>query len=255
MRYEILGRLRVVDDEGSTSLTARKMETLLAVLLGRADQVVTTDQLIAEIWGDRPPQRVNAALHVYISQLRKFLDRPGRSASPIVTRQQGYLLHLGEDTLDVNDFQRLVNRGREAAQRGRHEEAVAHFEGALSLWRGRALNDVQDGPILYWYVTWLEEARLECVEMLNDAYLVLSRHREVVGRLYVLTGEHPLRESFYRQLMLALFRSERQADALKVYQHARERLNAELGLEPCRPLRELQGAILRGDELLKHTVA
>lgn len=250
MRYEILGRLCVVDGETTTFLRAHKLEILLATLIARADQVVTIEQLISETWEEQPPQRVNGALHVYISQLRKFLDRDGRVGSPIVTRPLGYVLELGDDQVDVQDFQNLLARGRSCAQLGNHEEAIGYFESALALWRGPALTDVRDGPILSWYVTWLEETRLECVELLTDSYLMLERHREVVSRLYALTAEHPLRETFYRQLMLALYRSERQADALKIYQSARSRLNEELGVEPCRPLRDLQRAILRGDDLL-----
>jgi DNA-binding SARP family transcriptional activator len=251
LRYELLGRLRVVDGETATHVTARKLEILLATLVGRAGQVVTTDQLITEIWGSQPPQRVNAALHVYVSQLRKFLDRGHRPGSPIVTRPLGYLLHLGEDHLDVDDFQRLLARGRSCAQLRNYQEAIGHFETALGLWRGEALTDVRDGPIISWYVTWLQETRLECAELLNESYLMLGRHREVVSRLYVLTAEQPLREAFYRQLMLALYRSERQADALKVYERARARLDDELGVEPCRSLRELQRAILLGDDLME----
>lgn len=251
VRYELLGRLRVVDGGTATHVTARKLEILLATLAGRAGQVVTTDQLITEIWGTQPPQRVNAALHVYISQLRKFLDRAGRAGSPIVTRPLGYLLQLGEDERDVDEFQRLLARGRACAQLHNHREAIGHFEAALGLWRGEALTDVREGPIISWYVTWLEETRLECAELLIESYLMLGRHREVVSRLYVLTAEQPLREAFYRQLMLALYRSERQADALKVYQRARSRLDEELGVEPCRSLRELHRAILLGEDLLE----
>src|SRR6185503_18952705 len=118
------------------------------------------------------------------------------------------------------------------------------------LWRGPALGDLRAGPIVEGFVTWLAEARLECLEMLADSHLELGRHRELVGRLYSLTAEHPLREAFYRQLMLALYRSERQADALKVYQMARKTLNEELGLEPCRSVQDLQRAILTADDQL-----
>src|SRR4051794_14412309 len=103
MRYEILGPLRVVDDAGVSFISARKMETLLAVLLARCGTGVTTGQLITEIWGEQAPRRANAALHVYISQLRKFLHRPGRAGSPIVTRPHGYLLRQGGDELDAQD--------------------------------------------------------------------------------------------------------------------------------------------------------
>lgn len=250
MRYEILGPLRVVDENGSSFISARKIEILLAVLLIRADRVVTTDQLIAEIWGEEVPRRATACLHVYISQLRKFLYRPGRQGSPIVTRLPGYLLRMGSDEFDLRSFQQLVSTGRTLFRQGRHAEASERFERALGLWRGPAFNDLGVGPTVAGCATWLAESRVECIEMLTDAQLELGLHRELVGRLYSLTAEYPLREAFYRQLMLALYRSERQADALGVYQLARKTLNDELGLEPCLALKDLQRAILTADARL-----
>jgi DNA-binding SARP family transcriptional activator len=250
VRYEILGPLRVSDGNDSASISARKIEILLAVLLIRSDQVVATSQLITEVWGESAPRRATAALHVYISQLRKFLRRPSRRGSPIVTRPPGYLLRLGPDELDLHLFNQLVHQGRARAMAQRHMEASACLEAALSLWRGPALDDLRDGPIINGFATWLEEERLECIEMLVDSDLALGRHRQLVGRLYALIAEHPLREALYRQLMLALYRSERRADALKVYQTARETLKDELGLEPSRALRRLQQAILTADDQL-----
>lgn len=247
MRYEILGPLRVVDDNGSSSISARKIEILLAVLLIRADRVVTTDELIAEIWGEQVPRRATACLQVYISQLRKFLSRPGRPGSPIVTRLPGYLLRMGSDESDLHSFQHLASTGRTFLRQGRHAEASECFKRALGLWRGSALSDFSGGPIIVGYATWLAESRVECIEMLTDSQLELGLHRELVGRLYSLTAEYPLREAFYRRLMLALYRSECQADALEVYQLARKTLDDELGLEPCLALRDLQRAILRAD--------
>jgi SARP family transcriptional regulator, regulator of embCAB operon len=247
MRYELLGSVRVVHSDGVTILSARKMEILLAVLLARADQVVTTGQLFTELWGEQAPRRANASLHVYVSQLRKFLSRPGRTDSPIVTHPPGYLLRIGVDDIDALHFQREVTRGRALLAVGDHEAAIPVFEAALALWRGPALDDLRDGPIVNGYVTWLEESRVDCLEMLVEAYLKCGRHREVIGRLQTLIAEHPLREAFYRYLMLALYHSERRAEALQLYQVARQRLNDELGLEPCRSLRELQQDILVGD--------
>jgi SARP family transcriptional regulator, regulator of embCAB operon len=250
LRYELLGPLRVVDAGAVSFVGPRKVEVLLALLLARADQVVSTDQLINEIWGDRPPRRANATIHVYVSQLRKFLSGAGCTFDPIVTRPPGYMLRTGSDSLDVHDFQRLVNQGRSAARTRQHEEAVTHFEAALALWRGPVLGDLRDGPAVNAFATWVEEVRLECLELLVEASLELGRHREIVGRLYTLTTEHPLREAFCRQLMLALYRSERQADALSVYQKVRQKLHGELGLEPCRALREVHHAILVADPQL-----
>ena len=248
MAYQVLGALRVVDDNGSATIGAYKVKTLLGVLLVRANQVVSTDQLLAELWGDTPPRRAVAGLHVYISQLRKFLadhvDRP----DPLVTRAPGYLLQVGSEELDLLVFRRLVQRGRSSMRAGRHEEASAAFSSALDLWRGPTLGDLRDGEIIGRFVAWLEELRLECIEMLVECDFVLGRHRELVGFLYDLVSEHPLHEAFYRQLMLALYRCERRADALRVYKSARETLTAELGLEPCRALRDLHHAILLDDD-------
>ncbi|MGC0367619.1 DNA-binding SARP family transcriptional activator [Rhodococcus sp. 27YEA15] len=262
MRYQILGGLNVVSDdsrgndeqsgeqvtEDVSSLGARKVQTVLAALLIRSNQVVSSDQLLRELWGDSPPRRATAGLHVYISQLRKYLTtvQPGRS--PLITRAPGYLIELGNDDLDLLVFRRLVREGRTRMRAGRHEEASASFWSALELIRGPILSDLDEGEIVGRFGTWAEEARRECVELLVECDFILGRHRELIGFLYDLVYEQPLREVFYHQLMLALYRSDRRADALRVYTTARETLTRELGLEPCRALRELHQAILVGDE-------
>jgi DNA-binding SARP family transcriptional activator len=247
VRYKILGPLRLVHDDGQLYISARKIEILLAALLIRSEKVVTVHELFTEIWGQQLPRRSTAALYVYVSQLRKLLSRLGGSHSAIVTKSPGYLLHLNGDELDLHVFQRRVQQARAYAAAERHGDAVAAFEGALDLWEGPALGDLRDGPVISGFATWLEEARLECTEAMIESYLASGRHRQVVGRLYDLTAAQPLREAFYRQLMIALYRSERQADALKVYHTARSWLNDELGLEPGRALRNLQRAMLSGD--------
>ncbi|MFK4106599.1 BTAD domain-containing putative transcriptional regulator [Streptomyces sp. NPDC019531] len=244
MRYEILGALRVVDDCGSRFISARKTGTLLAVLLIRANQVVPREQLITELWGDSPPRRVDAALHVYVSQLRKFLIRPGRPDSPIDTRAPGYLLRTGLDELDLDQFQRLVGDGRTHARAGRHQAVAASLEAALSLWRGPVLEGLRDGPVVSHFIAWLDELRLECWELLVSSYLALGRHHQLVSTLRALIIEHPLHEVFHCQLMLALYGCGRRAEALGVYSAVRKTLRAELGLEPSRPLQVLQQSIL-----------
>lgn len=246
MIYETLGPLRVVDGDRTSFISARKIETVLAVLVIRSDHIVPFDQLVSEIWADRPPSRATAAVHVYVSQLRKFLHRPGRK-NPIVTRAPGYMLQKGSDQIDHHRFGQLVDQARAQVRKAHHEAALASFEEALGLWRGPVLEDLRSSLTIDSFVTWLMESRLECLEMLADCQLELGRHREIVGQLYSLISEHPFREAFYRQLMLALYRSERQADALRVYQAARQTLHDELGLEPCRALRHLQQAILADD--------
>ncbi|MFF7634694.1 BTAD domain-containing putative transcriptional regulator [Kitasatospora sp. NPDC008050] len=248
MKYQLLGSLRVIDGNSTTFLSAQKVETLLAALLVRSDHVVTTDQLMNELWGEQLPRRASAGLHVYISELRKFLNRPGRADSPIVTRSSGYMLRLRNDELDHQAFLDLTELGRRHLREQNHEEAVDCFERGLALWRGPVLGDLGDGPILRSFATWLTEVRLDCAEMYVDARLQLGRHRELVGYLFSLIAESPLRETFYRQLMVALYRSERRAEALKVYQSARSTLIDELGLEPCSALQELHRAVLAADD-------
>jgi SARP family transcriptional regulator, regulator of embCAB operon len=253
MRYELLGPFRVIDDDEEFAVSARKLETVLASLVIRADDVVTPAQLATELWGDDPPRRAAAALHVYISESRKFLHRTHRSHSPIITHLSGYLLRKGPDEIDFHNFLQLMNEGRASARSGHYEEATARLELALAQWHGETVADLRYGPITKGFAAWMNESRIDCFELLADAQLRLGRHREVVGRLYSLTAEYPLRETFYRQLMLALYRSERQADALDVYRTARATLQDALGLEPCQPLRNLQRAILTDDRMLEFT--
>ncbi|MUN39466.1 activator protein [Actinomadura sp. NEAU-AAG5] len=250
MRYEVLGSLSVTDGGKSLAVTAPKMEVVLAALLIRADQVVSVDQLVTEMWGGSRPRRATAALYVYVSQLRKLLTGRTGTAGPIVTRTPGYVLRTGSDELDLHEFQRLVREGRQHMRRDEYELASRAFESALGLWRGPALSELREGPIINGFAIWLDEVRLECHEMLVETNLRLGRHREMVSLLHELIQDHPLHEAFYRQLMLALYRSERRADALAVYQSARAALNKELGLEPGRHLREMQRSVLAAADVL-----
>ena len=250
LRYEILGPLRVTGPGSGSFIRAHKMQILLAVLLVRSGQVVPMHYLTDEIWGENAPRRSTAAVHVYISQLRKFLGQYGEGSSPIVTRPPGYLLNIDDGELDLRDFEKLVGLGRQQARAGQHEEAAASYAAALQLWRGPALGGLRDSRVVNAFAAWLDESRLECTEMMVESGLALGRHRSLISLLYSLVAQQPLHESFYRQLMLALYRSERQADALKVYQLARTTLRNDLGLEPCRSLRDLHVAILSGDRRL-----
>jgi SARP family transcriptional regulator, regulator of embCAB operon len=251
LRYEILRPLRVVDENGARSITAPKVELLLAVLLSRADQLVTTSTIMAELWPEQPPRRAAAGLHVYVSQLRKFLHRPDRARSPIVTHKAGYLLTLDSDELDAEIFLRLARLGREHAQAGRLVQAEDCLERALGLWRGPLFGDLKRGQRLSAYAVWLTQEKLDWVELLIDVRLALGAHRAVISELYALIEEYPLRESFYRQLMLALYRSERQAEALRVYQTAWRVLDSELGVAPCRSLQRIHSDILNAHDCLE----
>jgi DNA-binding SARP family transcriptional activator len=246
LRYEILGPLRVIDGGHSRSLSAKKVEIVLAALLIRSDVVVAASELMTELWGESLPRRAVAGVHVYISELRKFLRGPAGPESSVVTEAPGYMLRMGSDELDSHEFLRLMEMGRGYARSLRDEEAAKCFEEALALWRGPILANLGNGPILNGFMTWLEEQRLEAMKTLVDAKLRLGYHHEVIGWLYSIVSEYPLHEKFYCQLMLALHRSDRQADALEVYQSVRRLLRDELGLEPCQALQDAQRAILAG---------
>ncbi|WP_367127390.1 BTAD domain-containing putative transcriptional regulator [Saccharothrix sp. HUAS TT1] len=244
MRYEILGELRVVCAEGVIAPRARKIEALLAILLARANQVVSTDQLVVELWGESPPARANAALYVYVSQLRKLLHGDGDENSPIVTRTRGYSLRVEPGRLDVEQFQALYAEGRRLYRAKQYAPAVEVLDAAVRLWRGPVFGGQVDSPVVGAYSTLLEEGRLECLELQMEAELSIGRHREVIGRLSALTTEYALRETFYQYLMVALHRSGRRAEALETYRTAHRRLNEEVGIGPCRPLQELHQKIL-----------
>ncbi|WP_225102592.1 AfsR/SARP family transcriptional regulator [Streptomyces sp. CoH27] len=258
MRYQVLGPLQVIDRGVVRQISAPKMENVLATLLARGNQVVSVPQLTLEIWGENPPRRATSAIHVYISQLRKLLcgatsDECPRPVGPIVTSTSGYLLQVKPDDLDCRVFQRLVQRGRAELTARRFTAASATLSGALDLWRGSAFGRLGNGPIVTGFSDWLEELRLECIEMQIEAELALGHHRELVGRLYRLISEYSLHEVFYAQLMRALFASDRRADALAVYAQAADVLRSELGLEPGLRLRELQRVVLIADS--RHRVA
>jgi SARP family transcriptional regulator, regulator of embCAB operon len=245
----VLGPLRVTKDDGNRlDVGSLKMGVVLATLLIRANQVVPVGQMVTEVWGERPPRRATAALYVYISQLRKLLTGSAGGTGPIVTSAPGYVLHIGADELDLRVFQCLADEGREAMREARYERARSAFTRALGLWRGPALRELRDAPSINSFVIWMEEIRLECTELLVEANLELNHHREQISVLRQLIMDQPLHEPFYRQLMLALYRSERRADALAVYQDARATLQQELGLEPGRGLREVQQSILYSND-------
>jgi SARP family transcriptional regulator, regulator of embCAB operon len=253
LRYEILGRPRVTHGDKEASLRTEKTERLLAALLIRADQVIPATQLVAEVWGNDPPPQASAGLHVHVSQLRKFLSRFG--SEPIITRSPGYFLVLGPDELDAHLFQDAVRRGQRQLRSGSIAEAIDEFDAALALWRGPALGGLSGGPLVNGFLVSMEEARLGCIEMWAKANLILGEHRKVVALLSSLAAQHPLREAFQQFLMIALYRSGRQADALAVYQAARRAVIGELGVGPCRALRDTHQAILSGDGTLGATFA
>jgi DNA-binding SARP family transcriptional activator len=245
MRYEILGTLRLRMDDETVLLDSRKLEVLLATLLIRVDRVVPVRQLMTELWDEDLPARAAAGLHVNISRLRKVVRQNTKTAGPIVTRPPGYLLQLNGDEIDAREFEALVQAGREQLKRREYAHASATTHRARDMWDGSApFGGLSGGPLIAGHTKRLEELRVDCTALMIEADLALGRHRELVGELYALTIEHPRKETFYQQLMLALYRSDRQADALAVFQQARSVIGSELGVEPCPALRELNRAIL-----------
>lgn len=242
MSYEILGQLRISGRPGVRVPRARKVETLLAVLLVKANQPVSNEQLVAEIWGENPPRQAAAAVHVYISQLRALLGEPG----PIVTGPRGYSLLVEAGDVDADRFVRLHERGCALYRERGYAAAAGKLGQALDLWRGPVFGGFVDTPAVDAHAAHLAERRLACVESLMEVELLRGRHRDVVGWLYDLTKEHPLRESFYEYLMTALSRANRRAEALEVFLTARRELGDQLGIEPGRALCELQMSVLAG---------
>ncbi|MFB9688283.1 AfsR/SARP family transcriptional regulator [Amycolatopsis plumensis] len=253
MRYEVLGPLRLADRNRVTAVGPPKVQAVLAVLLIRAGELVTRDQLIAEIWADDPPRRATAALQVYVSQLRKILAAAGFPATTVVTHQAGYVLHKGAQECDADIVLRLAANGRALSRHRRYPEAIRALESALALWHGPVLGGLRAGHLVDGFVTRLEETRMACLETLIDCRLASGLHRELVGPLHSIVAEHPTRETFHRQLMIALYRSDRQADALNVYHLARKTLDDQLGVRPGRMLQRVQQAILRADDELLAT--
>jgi predicted ATPase/DNA-binding SARP family transcriptional activator len=237
MQFRILGPLEVAEGDCVISLAAAQ-RSLLALLLLSANEVVSADQLIEELWGEKVPESGRTALQVRVSQLRKAL---GGDSGRIATRAPGYLLRVDRDELDLNCFERLVREadGAEPA------EAAGKLREALGLWRGPPLADLSYASFAQPAIRWLEELRLAAVEKRIQAELALGRQAELVGELEALVEEHPLREHLHAQLMLALYRCGRQADALAAYRKARRVLVDQLAVEPSAPLRQLERAILR----------
>jgi predicted ATPase/DNA-binding SARP family transcriptional activator len=214
---------------------------VLAALLLRANEVVFVDRLLQQVWGDEAPQTAKNTLQVYVSRLRRLVG--GR----IATHAQGYELRLEPEDLDLARFERLATAGHDALSKGDAAHGAAKLEEALSLWRGQPLEGLELSPWLEAEVLRLEEARLAALEDKIEAELALGRHGDLIDELERLVGEHPFRERFSAQLMVALYRSGRQADALDQYRKTRQAMVEALGIEPGPPLRNLQRAILRQD--------
>jgi DNA-binding SARP family transcriptional activator len=241
MEFRLLGPLEVVEHGRSLVLGGAKQRALLALLLLHANEVVATERLIDELWGESPPVTVTKSIHVYVSRLRGELGE-----DRIVTRKPGYALRADPSEIDLARFESFLDEAAGAEPRA----AAAGLREALALWRGAPLADLAYEPFAQATLARLDELRLTALERRLDADLALGRHADVVGELEMLRAEQPLRERVHGQLMLALYRCGRQAEALEAYRAARLALVDELGVEPGRALRELHQAILEQDTAL-----
>jgi DNA-binding SARP family transcriptional activator len=252
MEFRILGPLEALGEGGAVVLGGSKQRALLALLLLHVNETLTSDRLIDELWGEDPPATAAKTVQMHVSRLRKALAAHNGATSDglIVTRERGYELRLDPEQLDLHRFERLAAAGRGALAQGAPERAVPALARALSLWRGRALSDLSQEPFAEREAARLDDLRVAAFEQLIEAKLALGRHEEVVGQLEALIREHPYRERLRAQLMLALYRSDRQADALQAYQDTRTKLVADLGIEPGERLRDLERAVLAQDPAL-----
>ena len=244
LQFRILGPLEVSRDGAIVDLGARKQRAVLALLLLNANRVVPTERLIDELWGETPPETGRSVLQVYIAGLRKAL---GGEGSALRTRAPGYVLNVEPGALDLDRFTALR---AEAQATGDEERRSELLREALKLWRDTPLADLSTESFAATAIARLEELLLDVLEQRVDADLALGRNAALIPELEVLVAEHPYRERLRAQLILVLYRSGRQFDALSSYQADRRRLADELGLEPGPELRELEAAILRQDAAL-----
>ena len=241
MEFRILGSLEVREDGHQIPLGGSKQRAVLASLLLHANEVVSRDRLVDELWGAAPPATAATALQVYVSQLRKALGR-----DLILTQPPGYLVRVGDGELDLHRFEWLVTTARAEEP----AEAARLVRQALALWRGAPLAELGDSFARADRAR-LEEQRLAALEQRIEAELALGHHAALVPELEGLVREQPLRERRRAQLMLALYRCGRQADALEVFRTGRRSLDEELGLEPGAELQRLEKAILNHDPSLE----
>jgi DNA-binding SARP family transcriptional activator/tetratricopeptide (TPR) repeat protein len=239
MQVRMLGPFQLEEGGGRISISGHRQRAVLAGLLLHGNEVVPSEQLLVDLWGEDSPASAVNSLQAAISRLRKVLP-----AGRLITRAPGYALRIFPEELDVSQFEQLVTDGREALTAGAPDQAARTLRQALSLWRGPALADFRYEPFAQAEIVRLEELRLTCVEERVEADLALGLASVLVAELQRLVSEHPVRERLRGQLMLALYRDGRQTEALEVYREFRSVLRDELGLDPSPQLRDLESAIL-----------
>ncbi|HEY3872464.1 MAG TPA: BTAD domain-containing putative transcriptional regulator [Actinocrinis sp.] len=250
--FGVLGPITIHHEGGELAPTAPKLRLVLATLLARTNEIVSCDDLIEELWGQRVPRTALTTLYVYVSHLRKLLaalpDRNGDTGR-LVTSSLGYSLLTSPKEFDVQTFESLSEEGRDALVANRPDQAAALLRAALAVWRGPAMADVASaaGPTLGLAIARLEESRMAVLEHRLEADLQLGRHAELIGELQTLVARHPLRENLRGKYMIALYRAGRQYDALATYRELRRNVVEELGLDPGPQLQAVHQAILAAD--------
>jgi YVTN family beta-propeller protein len=242
MEFRILGPLQVHADDRQVALGGAQQREVLAILLLNRGEVVSVDRIVDELWGERPPDSATKTVQVYVSRLRRALGD-----GVVVTRGGGYALELNGESVDADRFSRLADEGRSALDDGDPRRARETLTAALDLWRGPPLADLSYEPFAQNEAARLEELRLVALENRAEADLALGHHAELAPALEALVREHPTRERLLEGLMLALYRSGRQVEALESYREARRTLDEELGLEPGARLQQLERSILTQD--------
>src|SRR5205085_9550860 len=250
LEFRLLGPVEAVIDGRPVRLPAAKPRALLAVLLLDRNRVVSVGRLVEDLWGDDPPETATKALQGYVSQLRKALGADRR-----LTKPPGYSLRVEDGELGLDRFEGLLREGRELLGAGDSKAAARRLAEALELWRGAPFAEFESEPFARDAGARLEDARLAVLEERIEADLALGRHTRLIPELKELVGNQPLRERPRAQLMLALYRSGRQAAALELYRRTRETLSDELGIEPSLELQELERRMLQHDPTLERARA
>ncbi|MGH9226287.1 MAG: AfsR/SARP family transcriptional regulator, partial [Acidimicrobiales bacterium] len=248
MEFLVLGSLEVRDEDRAVDVGPRMQRALLAVLLRDPGTAISLDRLTDALWGDSPPGAPHSALHVYVSNLRRVLEpgRPARAQPTVLVRQPpGYCLRVEPGSIDAGRFVALVAAGRGRLVAGDPAGAAAALEAALGLWRGSPYADLSSEPFLQGEIARLGELRAGALETLADAQLELGAHAAIIADLEQMAAEEPLRERRWELLALALYRSGRQTESLRVLRQARDSLVEELGIEPGAALRRLEQDILQ----------
>lgn len=248
VEFRVLGALEVRLGDERLPLGGAKQRAVLAMLLLREGEVVPVERLVDEVWGDDPPPSAAHGLEAYVSRIRQLLNGHGPS---LTRRGAGYCLDLGDAALDAHVFADLLDVAANAAVEGDVERVSRLIVEALALWRGPALADVSLASAGRAEAERLEELRLRALEQRFEAELELGRHEALVSELQVLVGQNPYRERFVAQVMLALYRSGRHAEALEIYEQTRRRFDEDLGLQPSANLQQLSGQIVRQEPQLR----